>query len=181
MRNLWDSISSGDLSLGDGRALDIALSSAKSYRKLAGGVVMSNKETWLPSRPRAGTRVAFKTDLESVLTYKDFPTVEGTIVTVRTSSGNTTAQGSRVYVQWDDGKMRAIEREHLLPASSTRRVANVYRRVVSNMGDLSGFLQTSSTELVHKSTQDLWSVRKEGEQVVIERLFDSNGEPLKGT
>ena len=34
-------------------------------------------------------------------------------------------------------------------------------------------------ELIHKSTQDLWSFHKEGEDYVLERLFSDSGEPLK--
>jgi hypothetical protein len=48
------------------------------------------------------------------------------------------------------------------------------------MGDLTGFFRGDNTDLVHKATQDLWSFRKDGDQYVIERMFDGNGEPLKG-
>lgn len=55
------------------------------------------------------------------------------------------------------------------------------RMVVSDLGDLSGFFQASSREdeLIHKSTQDLWAFRQDGDQYVIERLFDDTGKPLK--
>ena len=34
-------------------------------------------------------------------------------------------------------------------------------------------------ELVHKATKDLWSFKKDGDNYVIERLFDESGNPLK--
>jgi len=47
------------------------------------------------------------------------------------------------------------------------------------MGDLTAFLKVGSETLVHKATRDLWSLRKDGKEFVIERLFDDTGVPLK--
>lgn len=55
------------------------------------------------------------------------------------------------------------------------------RRRVASLKDLSGFDRVSAETLVHKSDRDLWSIRKESDgKFFIERLFDDNGEPLKG-
>lgn len=54
------------------------------------------------------------------------------------------------------------------------------RQKVASLAQLSGFERVSSDTLVHKSTQDLWALRKEGEGYFIERLFQDNGQPLKG-
>lgn len=134
---------------------------------------------------KAGTRVQFVADLGSVLSYSDIPDdrMEGTVVTVKAASGLCTHQDERLFVLWDDGKFRSIRAEHLRLAKSNKKHANSVRMVVSDLGDISNFFSPSVSgnqeELVHKSTQDLWSFRKDGDQYVIERLFDDTGEPLK--
>lgn len=196
MKDLWERVAEGDALFGEGTIIDSALGEDDAYLRFAASLPpervtkrknMRNEENWLGKRPAAGTRVAFADTLEAVLTYEDFPSpgigstqAEGSIIAVRTSSGDTTARSGRVYVQWDDGKVRAIAREHLRPASGRLRMATSFRRKVAGLGDLTDFLRSSSTDLVHKSTKDLWSLRKEGEQYVIERMFDASGDPLKG-
>lgn len=55
------------------------------------------------------------------------------------------------------------------------------RAKVASLQDLTGFLRLSSETLIHKSNNDLWSLKKEADgNYFIERLFDDNGEPLKG-
>lgn len=54
------------------------------------------------------------------------------------------------------------------------------RRRVASLGDLSNFVRLSSETLVHKSQRDLWALKQEGGEFFIERLFDDNGDPLKG-
>lgn len=55
------------------------------------------------------------------------------------------------------------------------------RRKVASLGDLSSFVRLSSEQLIHKSNRDLWALKKEADgSFFIERLFDDNGEPLKG-
>jgi len=54
------------------------------------------------------------------------------------------------------------------------------RTKVASLGDLGGFLRKASDTLVHVSSQDLWSLKKEADgSFYIERLFDDNGNPLK--
>lgn len=53
------------------------------------------------------------------------------------------------------------------------------RRKVASLRDLAGFVRVSADTLVHKSQQDLWALKKEGEQFYIERLFDES-QPVKG-
>lgn len=53
-------------------------------------------------------------------------------------------------------------------------------RKVASLGDLSNFIRLSSETLVHKSDRDLWAIKKEADGLVIERLFDDDGKPLKG-
>ena len=50
---------------------------------------------------------------------------------------------------------------------------------VSSLGDLTDFLKVSADTLVHKSTKDIWSFKKEGEEFVIERMLGEDGTPLK--
>jgi hypothetical protein len=55
------------------------------------------------------------------------------------------------------------------------------RRKVASLGDISSFIRLSSEQLIHKSQRDLWSLKREADgSYFIERLFDDNGEPLKG-
>jgi len=130
----------------------------------------------------AGTRVAFKVNLGSVMTYSDVPhpACQGTVVTVKTAEGPATYQGANVFVLWDDNKFRSIRAEHLKPGSP-RKTASNYRMVVADLGDISSMFVSASSgdDLIHKATKDLWSVRKDGGQYVIERLFDDTGKPLK--
>lgn len=52
---------------------------------------------------------------------------------------------------------------------------------VASVGQLQSFTRLSTETLIHKSNRDLWSLQKEADgQFYIERLFDDNGEPLKG-
>ncbi len=58
--------------------------------------------------------------------------------------------------------------------------AKTGRKRVASLGDLDAFVRVSTETLVHRSQRDLWALKKEGEDFFIERLFDDNGEPLKG-
>jgi hypothetical protein len=135
---------------------------------------------------QAGTRVSFETNIGSILTYDTIPNVgsEGTVVMVRSAFGDITSHDKRVFVKWDDGQFIPIYAEHLRPASGKNRRADAIRRVVSSLGDLTDFFVNAnggsiSGELIHKSTQDLWSFHKEGDEYILERLFNDTGEPLK--
>jgi hypothetical protein len=54
------------------------------------------------------------------------------------------------------------------------------RKMVASVGDLANFHRLSAETLVHKSERDLWALKKGDDGYFIERLFDDNGEPLKG-
>lgn len=64
------------------------------------------------------------------------------------------------------------------PVPQTKKAS--VRRKVGSISDLNGFIRASSDTLVHKSTNDLWALRQEGEGYFIERLFNDDGAPLKG-
>lgn len=52
---------------------------------------------------------------------------------------------------------------------------------VASVGQLQHFTRLSAETLIHKSNKDLWTIQKEADgQYYIERLFDDNGQPLKG-
>jgi len=137
----------------------------------------------LPLPQVAGTRVRFIANLGSVLTYDDVPDpkVAGTIVTVKTAEGPRTDSDGRVFVAWDDGVFRPIFPKHLrLAGPNNKRSSNV-RMVVGNLGDISSMFVSAQDagELIHKSTRDLWAVREDGGDYVLERLFNDEGKPLK--
>jgi len=137
----------------------------------------------------AGTRVRFMANLGSVLTYPDVPepSIEGTVVTVRSANGDVTSDDGRVFVSWDDGKFRPIMAEHLRRSRGNSKRAQAVRIVTSDLDSLAMYFApamgdlgaVAGDDLVHKSTQDLWSFKQEGDNFVIERLFAETGEPLK--
>ena len=137
----------------------------------------------------AGTRVRFLANLGSVLTYPDIPDegVQGTVVTVRSANGDVTSDRGRVFVMWDDGTFRPIMAEHLRRGRSSKRMARTVRIVTSDLDGLAMFFAPSMSslgvmggdDLVHKSTQDLWSFKQNGDDFVIERLFNESGDPLQ--
>lgn len=52
---------------------------------------------------------------------------------------------------------------------------------VASIQQLQGFTRLSSETLVHKSEKDLWSLQRDKNgDFYMSRLFDDNGEPLKG-
>ena len=61
----------------------------------------------------------------------------------------------------------------------TAATAKAPRIRVASLGQLNEFTRVASDQLIHKSTNDLWSIRKEGEEFYIERQFD-NSSPVKG-
>jgi len=138
----------------------------------------------VPYSPENGARVAFVTNLGTLLTYPNppEPNATGTVVKVRTSSGDTTAVDGRVFVKWDNGEFSAVQHDHLRPAPPTKvATTTTFQIRTANLGDLSEFLRVGGTEsdLVHKATKDLWAFRMDGDEYVIERLFDADGDPLK--
>jgi len=134
--------------------------------------VAGEKGIRLPAK--AGSRVAFLATTESLFTYHDCPDpgLEGEIVRVRTAFGDKTAHDGKVFVLWDDRVLRPIHRSHLEIAPSSIKNASTSRMVVSGLGDISELfsMKAGSTDLVHKATNDCWSVRKDGEDYVIERF-----------
>ncbi|MBD3261312.1 MAG: hypothetical protein GF334_06440 [Candidatus Altiarchaeales archaeon] len=153
-----------------GSSMDKMISDETDYEKLA-------SEEDLPWK--SGTRVAFINSVEALFTYEDCPNpdAQGTVITVRTASGDRTANDGQVFVLWDDGKFRGVFQQHLKPLFGQKQANTVRMRVKTSM-DLDGFLRCGS-DLVHKATKDLWALKQEGDEFVIERLFQDTGEPLK--
>lgn len=168
--NFWE-----DLNSDTSHTLDAHLSGNTVVRDYVRGLTAAQQE--IPS----GTRVAFDGKLSSILCYPAPPGrgESGTVVKVRTSSGDTTEFNGLVFVKWDDGRFFGVQRGHLRAASKSR-TATVYRMTVTAMGDLTDFLKAGSDEeLIHKSSRDLWKLSKANGEFVIERLFDETGSPLK--
>jgi hypothetical protein len=75
----------------------------------------------------------------------------------------------------------ASEPQKVATAARSKTAAVKTARVkIGSLQQLDGFQRISSDTLIHKSTQDLWALRKVGEEYLIERLFQDNGQPLKG-
>lgn len=135
-----------------------------------------------PLPAKSGTRVQFAGNMGSVLAYADPPApgTQGTVVTVRSAMGDVTGHEGKVFVQWDDGKFRSIHAEHLRAAKGRQKKQASFQLRLASLGDLTDFMKVSKDTLIHKSTRDLWSVKQEGGEYVIERLFDDTGDPLRG-
>lgn len=137
-----------------------------------------------PMPAPVGARVAFVTNIGSVLQWTDPPAdgAEGTVVMVRTAEGDQTSLNGLVFVKFDNGQFLQVDPEYLRPAATNTKLASNFVRRVANLGDLSGFLRwgNDDNELVHKATKDLWSFETtETGEFVISRLFDDTGAPLR--
>lgn len=180
MTNFWDDLTQG--TYGDVTSLDGALNrrladKSSSVRLLTD---KGREEAGLPLPAIAGTRVTFASNLGAVFSYPEPPHggLKGTVVTVRTANGDDTSLDGMVFVKWDDSRFLPVHREHLRLAKGDRR-ASSFRRVVA-FGDLDDFLKVAGgSDLVHKATKDLWSLKMVDGEYVIERLFDEDGDPLK--
>ncbi len=51
---------------------------------------------------------------------------------------------------------------------------------IGSLRQLDGFTRVAADTLVNRATNDLWALRKDGDQFFIERLFQDDGQPLKG-
>lgn len=133
----------------------------------------------------SGTRVAFDANLESIMGTKNPPSANhpGTVVMVRTAAyGDITSLGDYVFVKWDRGDLQKVDRHYLKKASNNVKQASQYIQAFNSTNiDFSNFLRVANTDdLVHKATQDLWSCQQNDKgEVVISRLFDETGGPLK--
>ena len=124
-----------------------------------------------------GTRVSFIANIGSVLTYADPPEegALGTVVGVHTSLGHKTSHEDMVFVRWDgDREVVSVSKQHL----------RVDQMRVASLGDLSDFFvviggSEKSGDLIHKSTDDMWSFTQDGDSWVINRLFEESDDPLK--
>ena len=66
------------------------------------------------------------------------------------------------------------------PVGTAKQASKPMRVKVGSLQQLTGFKRLSGETLVNKATQDLWALKKEGEDYYIERLFQEDGQPLKG-
>lgn len=176
--SFWEDLTTG-LVTANTTSIDNHLSKSRDRRQQVRLLTDKGRELIALKLPvQAGMRVAFDGNIGTVFTYNDIPDPNhfGTVVTVRTATGDTTHHDNMVFVKWDDGRFIPTFREHLRPVST--KTASLVRRVVSSL-DLTDFMKKSNSELIHKATQDLWSLQQEGDDFVIARLFDETGEPLK--
>lgn len=68
----------------------------------------------------------------------------------------------------------------LFTREASAKVPRPARVRVASVSQLQGFQRLSRDTLIHKSDRDLWALRKEGDSMFIERLFDDAGTPIKG-
>ncbi len=114
-------------------------------------------------------------DIDSFLSTKSEGEAAYTANSILQSIG--VPQGQPFYLETVQGQpATGIDALFAQPARQARS-----RRVVASLGDLSNFLRLSAETLIHRSEKDLWALKKEADgKFYIERLFDDNGEPLKG-
>ncbi len=74
----------------------------------------------------------------------------------------------------------AAEPQIVSPVGTAKTASGPVRQKLASLEQLQGFHRISSDTLINKSTQDLWALKKQGDDYYIERLFTDNGQPLKG-
>lgn len=172
--NFWERLLEGSNSL-FASSIDSHFSdSSESFVSVRGLTDKIRSANSLQLPVEAGTKVLFAGGMGAYLTYGDCPpkNSRGEVVLVKSANGGITHHEGKVFVKWDDGKLRTIHAEHL-------RLVKAFK--TSSLGDLTQFLKKADGKLVHKSTNDLWSYSKGADgNFVVERLFDDEGEPLKG-
>ena len=88
---------------------------------------------------------------------------------------------------WDDFRFafKGSLREYIKQTTEDHtygnpRLARVRRFQTASLGDLSSFLKVAEGTLIHKSTKDLWSFKKDADGgLTVERMFSADGKPLK--
>lgn len=180
MSDFWDDLIGGYVAK-ENAAIDNHLSEKKIGGKHTTSLqALTDKGREAHSIPlpvSEGTRVAFITNIGSVLSYDNPPEegTSGTVVAVHTSLGLKTSHEDMVFVRWDGySDVSPVDKRHL-------RVDSMR---VANLGDLSDFLMVAgggdkSGELIHKSTEDMWSFEQDGDSWVIQRLFEESDGPVK--
>lgn len=154
--------------------------------------VLNTKISDLTDKKRAGKRIAFTEGTRVVVNTNNgviIPTqvpmsgTKGTVVSVKTASGDVTSLGGEVFVNFD-GRGSKIDRvpvDFLRTASMRVSSLDEHFIVLSGPSLLGSFsMNAEEATLVHKATKDLWSVKlAEDGSYDIERLFDEDGNPLK--
>lgn len=125
-----------------------------------------------------GTRVKLSSSIESMLMYPNIGgDVFGTIVRPkRDPSSQRTA-----FVKWDNGDIFEMENRYLSRVGEG--INGNYIKLGGKLSNstMSDFVKSTKTDggVIHLSTNDLWGVRKQGSEFVLERMFDNNGFPIK--
>ena len=92
-----------------------------------------------------------------------------------TKSGHSDFDLGKVEVTGSSGLDSLFKREASILEPRPMRMK------VASVSALKPFLRLSADTLVHKSDRDLWALKKEADgSYFIERLFDDNGDPIKG-
>ena len=109
---------------------------------------------------------------------------KGTVVSVKTATGDVVSLDGEVFVRFDGrDNIDRIPANFLRVASMKVADINDHFIVLSGPNLSASFMSHVGGEstLVHKSTQDLWSMKvsEDGKSFDVERLFDDNGNPLK--
>lgn len=131
-----------------------------------------------------GFRVAYAKTLEAVLASgpgHPSPGDLGTVVMVRTATGDRTSDENRVFVRWDSGKFCPVDARYLVRGSSNVKMASAValRPGVTSLDDFLK-LSSDSNDLIHTATRDLWTFgTSEDGEVILARLFQEDGNPLK--
>ena len=179
MSDFWNDLIGGYVAA-ENKAIDNHL----SEKKIAGAYTTSlqaltdkgRDSNSIPLPVAEGTRVSFVMNVGSVLSYDNPPSegIGGTVVSVHTSLGSKTSHEDMVFVRWDgDRDVMPVDKRHL----------RVDKMRVASLGDLTMFMLVTgddkSGELIHKSTEDMWSFQQDGDSWVIERLFEESDGPIQ--
>jgi hypothetical protein len=107
---------------------------------------------------------------------------KGTVVSVKTATGDVVSLDGEVFVRFDGrNNIDRIPATFLRVASMKVSSLDEHFIVLSGPNLSASFMsQAGESTLVHKSSQDLWSMKVSDDgSFDVERLFDDNGNPLK--
>lgn len=74
----------------------------------------------------------------------------------------------------------AADPQIVSPVGQAKIASGPKRFRVNSLQQLQGFVRVASDTLINKANNDLWTIKKEGDSFFIERLFQDDGQPLKG-
>ena len=178
---------------------DVTSHDGMVFVKWADGVFRSVHAEFLrlATLPREASKREFVDSVRNrgrfpVIDADEYPPIRGMEGPVRFQSGRILYYDPQAGAYYDsktdiyldrNEKLASEEVPNCIPqkaASDEVLLRGTRRFRAASLGDLRSFLKVADGTLVHKSTKDLWSFKKDADGgLTVERMFDSVGKPLK--